>query len=168
MMNYAEWEKSVPEVLRRDPLWQVKAYRLAKFTVDLGWYDVTKLMQDRRTIGLAEQLYSALGSIGANLAEGYSYSTGKNRARMYEYALGSARESREWYYDGRHVLGEAVVQHRLQLLSEIVRLLIVMIPDQRDRDRIRPLREPEPVYAADSEQSLSDELLAALLENVPF
>ena len=57
-------------------------------------------MQDRRTIGLADQLYRSLGSIGANLAEGYSRGTGKDRAHFYEYALGSARESRDWYYIG--------------------------------------------------------------------
>ncbi len=42
----------------------------------IGWFDVTKLMQDRRTIGLFEQLYEALGSISANIAEGYSRGSG--------------------------------------------------------------------------------------------
>ena len=172
-MNYAEWETNVPETLKADGLWQVKAYRLGKFSVDLGWFDVTKLMGDRRTLSLSDQLYAALGSISANLAEGYSYSTGKNRARMYEYALGSARESREWYYDGRHVLGDAVMNHRLQLLSEIIRLLIVMIPDQRDRDRIHPLHETGPAYRVESHliesgQPLSAEELESLLQNVPL
>ena len=58
------------------------------------WKDVTKLMEDRRTLGLSDQLYRALGSISANLAEGYSRGTGKDRERFYEYSLGSARESR--------------------------------------------------------------------------
>ena len=171
-MNYAEWERNVPETLKADGLWQVKAYRLGKFSVDLGWFDVTKLMGDRRTLSLSDQLYKALGSICANLAEGYSYSTGKNRARMYEYALGSARESREWYYDGRHVLGEAVMLHRLQLLSEVIRLLTVMIPDQRNRDRIRPLREPRAVYTVERDTPdrppLSAEELESLLQNAPL
>jgi four helix bundle protein len=34
-------------------------------------------MQDKRTIALSNQLYRALGSISANLAEGYSRGTGK-------------------------------------------------------------------------------------------
>ncbi|HIE25796.1 TPA: four helix bundle protein, partial [Candidatus Poribacteria bacterium] len=93
-MKYEEWEKSVPEAIRADLLWKVTVYRLALFLADLGWYDVTKLMRDRRTIVLSEQLYEALGSISANIAEGYSCGTGKDRARFYEYALGSARESR--------------------------------------------------------------------------
>ena len=70
-MNYQEWEATVPETITADSLWKMQAYRLALFLADIGWHDVTKLMRDRRTIGLADQLYRSLGSIGANLAEGY-------------------------------------------------------------------------------------------------
>jgi four helix bundle protein len=52
-------------------------------------------------LGLSDQLYEAVGSVSANLAEGYSRGTGKDRARFYEYALGSARESRDWYFKAR-------------------------------------------------------------------
>ncbi len=97
----------------------------------MGWRDVTRLTQDRRTQALSTQLYRALGSIGANLAEGYSRGSPKDRARFYEYALGSARESRNWYYQGRHVLGEDVVRHRLELLTRVIQLLLTMIPQQR-------------------------------------
>ena len=124
---------AVPEAIKGDALWKVKVYRLALFLGDLGWHDITKLAQDRRTLGLADQLYRALGSISANIAEGYSRGTGKDRARFYEYALGSARESRDWYYKGRHVLEEAVVGHRLDLLTDVIRLLLTMIPQQRGR-----------------------------------
>jgi hypothetical protein len=41
------------------------------------------------------------------------------------------RQSRDWYYKRRHVLGDDVVAHRLNLLTQIARLLLVMIPDQR-------------------------------------
>jgi four helix bundle protein len=77
---------------------------LALFVSDIGWHDVSKLVKDGRTIKLSDQLSRALGSISANIAEGYSRGTGKDRARFYEYALGSARESRDWYYKGRHIL----------------------------------------------------------------
>src|SRR3972149_8675441 len=100
-----------------DSLWQVKAYRLAMFLADLGWPDVTKLMSDRRTIGLADQLYRSLGSIGADIAEGYSRGTGGDRGRFYGNAVGVARESRDWYYKGRHILGETITLHRLDLLA---------------------------------------------------
>jgi four helix bundle protein len=132
-VTYEEWEVGVPETIRGDSLWKMTAYRLALFAADLGWHDVSWLMRDRRTPGLADQLYRALGSIGANLAEGYSRGTGRDRARFYEYALGSARESRDWYYKARHILKEEVVQHRLELLSRIIQLLLVTIPQQRRR-----------------------------------
>ncbi len=130
-MDYQEWEKGVPGEIAGDSLWKVKAYRLALFAADLGWEDVTRLAQDKRTIALADQLYRSLGSISANIAEGYSRGTDRDRARFYEYALGSTRESRDWYYTGRHVLEPPVVAHRLDLLTEITRLLLTMVPDQR-------------------------------------
>jgi four helix bundle protein len=151
-MNYQEWVAAVPREIKDDSLWNVKAYRLALFLADLGWHDVTKLMRDRRTVGLAGQLARALGSVGANLAEGYSRGSGKDRARFYEYALGSARESRHWYHQGRHILGHEVVQHRLALLTEIVKLLLVMVPQQRGR----PLRDGGGAYDAGANDSPID------------
>jgi four helix bundle protein len=112
-MNYEEWNETVPEEIRADSLWKMTAYRLALFLSDLGWRDTAKLVRNRRMIGLSSQLYRSLGSISANLAEGYSRGTGKDRARFYEYALGSARESRDWYFKARHILGEAAFEHRL-------------------------------------------------------
>ena len=114
-----------------------EAYRLGLFEADIGWYDVTRLMQDKRTFDLSDQLYRSLGSISANIAEGYSKSTGKDRARFYEYALGSARESRDWYYKSRHILGDDVTNHRLNFMTQIVRLLITMVPQQRIHGTIR-------------------------------
>jgi len=61
-MNYVEWLKTVPAALMGDPLWRVEAYRLALFAADLTWRDVTKLMQDKRTLSFASQLYEAIGS----------------------------------------------------------------------------------------------------------
>ena len=140
--SYREWEQSVPESITRDSLWRVTAYRLAVFAAELGWYDIGKLIRDARMHGLSDQLYRSLGSVSANIAEGYSRGTGKDRARFYEYALGSARESRDWYYKARHLLPANVTEHRLALQSEIIRILLTMIPQQRGRT----LREPEPLY----------------------
>ena len=109
-MNYETWVKTVPAEITGDSLWKMEAYRLALFAADLGWHDVTKLAGDRRTLDLAGQLYRAVGSVEANISEGYSRGSGRDRARFYEYALGSARESRGWYYKGRYVLGDAVNQ----------------------------------------------------------
>jgi four helix bundle protein len=130
-MTYQDWAKTVPEAITGDFLWKVEAYRLALFASDLAWSDVTRLMADPRTRGLSDQLYRAVGSVSANIAEGYSRGSHKERAHFYEYSLGSARETRDWYYKGRHVLGEEVAAHRLDLLTQVVRLLLTMVPDQR-------------------------------------
>lgn len=92
-MTYEEWLKTVPEAITKDALWNMKAYRLALFLNDVAWHDVTKLTRDARTLKVADQLYRAVGSIGANIAEGYSRRSGKERAHFYEYALGSARRA---------------------------------------------------------------------------
>lgn len=130
-MNYEEWLASVPSELSGDPLWRMKVYRLALFAGELAWHDVSKLFRDKRTVSLADQLYRAVGSVGANIAEGYSRRSGKDQARFYEYSLGSAREARVWYYQGRHALSETVATHRIGLLTEIIRLLLTVIPARR-------------------------------------
>jgi four helix bundle protein len=165
-MNYAEWEKVVPAEVTEDSLWKMKAYRLGLFAADIAWHDATKLMGDRRTMRHADQLFSAVGSISANIAEGYSRGTGRDRARFYEYALGSAREARTWYYQCRHTLGETLVAHRLGFLTEIARLLLTMVPNQRGN----VLRETGPEYAVTPKPAIAVEESddAFLLEEVPL
>ena len=89
------------------------------------------MAQDKRTVSLSDQLYRAVGSVSANIAEGYSRRSGKDQARFYEYSLGSAREARGWYYQGRHVLSESIAMHRIRLLTSIIRLLLTIIPAER-------------------------------------
>jgi four helix bundle protein len=82
-------------------------------------------------VSVADQLYRSLGSISANLTEGYSRSKGLDRARFFEYSLGSARESRDWYYKSKQSLSAEVVKHRMGLMSHIIALLVPMISHQR-------------------------------------
>jgi four helix bundle protein len=130
-MKFSEWEKNVPKVIQTDVLWKMKVYRLALFLSDICWNDVSSLVGDQRTKSLSNQLYRAVGSIAANIEEGYSKQSGKDRARFYEYALGSARESRGWYYRGRHVLDEKVFEHRAWLLTEVIKMLLSIVPAER-------------------------------------
>ncbi len=130
-MKYGDWEKEVPATLRDDALWKMKVYRYSLFLSDICWHDVSKLSKDVRTKSLSNQLYRAMGSVSANLEEGYSKKSGRDRARFYEYSLGSARESRGWYYRARHVLGEEVSTHRISLLSEVIKMLLKIVPEER-------------------------------------
>jgi four helix bundle protein len=151
-MTYEEWLASVPPEFTNDPLWRMEVYRLAVFAGDLSWRDVSRLVKDRRTISLADQLYRAVGSISANVAEGYSRYSGKDQARFYEYALGSAREARGWYHQGRHVLSETVAAHRTRLLTQIIRLLLIIVPAERGYK----LKEEQVSYDMDTTDLLNN------------
>jgi four helix bundle protein len=133
----------VPECVRRDTLWRVKAYRLASFLRMLAWNDADRMSRDRRLRDCVPQMYRAVGSISANLSEGYSRNTGKERARFYEFALGSARESRDWYVAGERMLDRETFLARLEVLTEIVRLTMTMVPDQRrENQSLSKTRKP--------------------------
>lgn len=160
MKSYEGWLLEIPAEITDDSLWKMETYRLGLFIGDIAWYDATKLISDRRALKLSDQLYRATGLISANVAEGYSRGTGKDRARFYEYSLGSARESRDWYYKGRHILGAQIIDHRLKLLTQIMRLLLTMIPQQRGRI----LREERETYQANLLETPPDHNLIEILK----
>jgi len=162
-MKFDEWVAGLPKEITGDSLWKMEAYRLALFATEIGWHDVNELMKDRRTLGVADQLYRALGSISVNLAEGYSQHTGKSRAQYYQYALGSAREARDWYYKSHHILKDEVVQHRISFLTQIIKLLLIMVPQQRGKTLT--LREYKATYNTEQETQPNIE---NLLEQIPL
>jgi four helix bundle protein len=131
IMNYTEWLTTVPSEIANDPIWNLEVYRLALFAGDIGWNDVLALSKNNLMWGVADQLHRSLGSISANLTEGYSRSKGLDRARFFEISLGSARESRDWYYKSHHVLPTKVVKHRMELMTKIISMLTSMISHQR-------------------------------------
>lgn len=144
-MQYEEWERGVPATITNDPLWRMRVYRLSLFSADLSWRDASQLLRDGRTRSLADQLYRAVGSVSANIAEGYSRGSDRDRVRFYEYALGSAWESRDWYFKARHVLSQETVADRMQLIAQIIRLLLVTVSGERGR----AIREEPAVYDPD-------------------
>lgn len=136
---YREWEEMISPRFRADALWRMSAYRYATYLSDLAWEDAVRL--ERRTISraLAAQICRAAGSIGANIADGYGRGSGRDRVRFYEYALCSARESAAWYHSARHALGDDVACARIDLIQRICRLLLAIIPAERDRVIRRPV-----------------------------
>ena len=141
-MNYQEWLATVPPEITQDPLWKLEVYRLGLFVAEIGWEDVVLLNKNSLTRDAADQIIRSLDSISANIAEGYSRSTGKDRARYFEYALGEARESRDRYFKARRGLKNEVVLHRMKLLAQIVKMLNALVPTQRQQG----LREEKAVY----------------------
>ena len=117
-----------------DPLRRMAAYRLALGLVGDAWTDAEKVRAHPTTSFIASQLYRAASSIGANIAEGYSRSSGKDRVRLFEYALGSTRECRFWYHAARFVLDPRDYEQRSVVLTRICKILLVAIPRERGRE----------------------------------
>ena len=153
-MNYSEWLGTVPAEITGDPIWKLEVYRLALFVGDIGWNDVLALSKNNLMWSVADQLHRSLGSISANLTEGYSRSKGLDRARFFEISLGSARESRDWYSKARHVLSASVIQHRMSLVTHIIGMLTPMIQHQRKnaiREERAEYNAPSSAFSLDSE-----------------
>jgi four helix bundle protein len=157
-MRYVEWQAGVPDEIKGDSLWKLEVYRLGLFAADISWQDALVLNKTPLTRGLADQLYRAVCSISANIAEGYSRSTGKDRARFLEYSLGSAREARDWYFKSCHTLKEEVVKHRIDLLTQIIKMLSVLTPNQRQKgireEQAEYLTSPSSDFNIDSDTPL--------------
>lgn len=133
--SFEEWQATVSEIIRADPLWKSIAYQKALFLYDLSWFDCDYLIDDIRGRKLAAQLIGASSSISANMEEGFGKGFGLDYARFLSIALGSARETRGWYWRSRHKIPTQVVEHRMTLASEIIALLTTTIPHQRNLKR---------------------------------
>ena len=131
-MDYEEWLASVPANLKQDPLWEFEVYPKAILLYDLAWEDCEQLMKDLRGRAIAQQLIRSAGSICANIEEGFGRGYGKEYAHFLRISLGSARETRGWYYRGRKLLSKDVLLHRIGLLDEIVAMLIPNIQRQKN------------------------------------
>jgi four helix bundle protein len=145
------WESAPPADVYGDPIWRLPAFRIARFLSEIAGHDVIALIRDGAPSGKINQLERSVPSIAANIAEGYSRFSGKERARYYEIALGSARESREWYRDLRSWLGASEALERGMLLTRIIKILTVAIPRERAGEserRIRNALDSSPKEAA--------------------
>ena len=136
--EYRRWCAALSSDIRGDPLWRMAVYRASLFLLDLAWDDATRLERGI-TRDVAAQLYGAVASISANLADGYGRQSGRDRARFYEYALSSTREAVVWYRAGRRKLGEELASSRIEMLTDIRRMLLVIVPAERkNREKLQP------------------------------
>jgi len=129
--NFEEWVSQVPASIREDALWEFATYQQALFLADLAWLDAEKLLKDQRSRGIAWQLVDSAGSVAANIEEGYGRGFGKDYSRFLRIASGSARETRGWYFRGRHVLDDQILHHGLHLIDGIIASLVIVSNQQR-------------------------------------
>jgi four helix bundle protein len=130
-MAYDEWEKTVPDAVKSDPVWQFYAYRKALYIYDLMWDDCESLLHDPRGRAVAEQITRSIGSISANIEEGYGRGFGKDRNYFLRVAIGSARESKGWYFRARRLISPDALKNRLALLDDTISLLVTELNRQR-------------------------------------
>ena len=121
----------------RDPIRKSRINELFEALMPDCYAAAELLVKNPITEKVAGQLYYAAGSIGANHSEGYSRASGKDRARYYEYALGSVRESMSWYRTSVPVIDPQIVGKRLDLLEEMRRILTAIMPRERDRSLVK-------------------------------
>jgi four helix bundle protein len=131
--TFAQWEEEAPLYFRQDPLWRMKTYRLAIFAGEPVAGDAQRIRRAPGGYPIADQLPHAVNSIAANLSEGYSRSSGRDRVRFFEYALGSVREAIVWYHASVHLLPPETIATRQDVLIEIRALLLAIIPRERRR-----------------------------------
>jgi len=139
LIAFDDWVNEASTARTGDPLWTVRAYRLGLYAIACHSFD----RQTNQRLGHAaalDQVTRAIGSISANIAEGYSRSTPLDRVRFYTYALGSTREAIGWYETLRPELGSAT-DHRQGILIQIRRLLLTTIKRSRPQGADFNLRD---------------------------
>ena len=103
------------------------AYQKAMQLWDDFWPDSDVLKKDFRGLEIAKQMTRSIGSISANMEEGYGRGFGRELVQFYRYSRGSARESKGWYRRARHLLPAEIVAKRTNLLDEIIGILVAAI-----------------------------------------
>jgi four helix bundle protein len=141
MLPFDEWAKRADHACTGDPLWSVQAYRLAVYSIDCLSFDRGANPQLGKAAA-SDQVTRAVGSIAANIAEGYSRSSVADRMRFYAYALGSTREAVTWYDTLRRELGELADQ-RQGTLIQIRRLLLTTLRNARPEGSPGTLRDSD-------------------------
>ncbi|NIO42664.1 MAG: four helix bundle protein [Burkholderiales bacterium] len=132
-MRYEDWETVVPSQIRDEAIWKFFGYRKALFLYDVCWKDCETLLKHPLGKAVARQLIRSVGSISANIEEGYGRGYGKDRLYFLRIAIGSARESKGWYYRAKELLSSDVIEHRLNLLGEVIALLVTELNRSTNR-----------------------------------
>ena len=152
--EYIAWLRTVPTDFTADPLWRMSAYRYSLFLMTKSQDDLAFVLRCQETRALADQLIRAIGGISANIEDGYSRSSGRERAHFYEYSLSCSREGRGWYFRCGRAFPPKILTARLTLLTQIVRILTAVVPDERTSTKTwrKKRDEPEATPPTDNQQ----------------
>ncbi|MBE0660988.1 MAG: four helix bundle protein [Bacteroidales bacterium] len=104
----------------KDKLDEIRFYQLAKELWNEFWEDSEMLIKDIRGREIARQMTKSIGSISANIEEGYGRGTHKEYMYFMKVSSGSARESKGWYERSVKLLGQEIVDKRVNKLDQII------------------------------------------------
>lgn len=131
-LSFDEWQKTVPEWMKGDPLWESGYYRKSMYLYDLAWQDCDLLKKDYRGREIVSQLIRSTGGIGANMEEAYGRGVGSaDYIRVMRIALGEARETRGWYFRSRQILPADMLERRAALTGQLIAMIAGVISAHR-------------------------------------
>ena len=132
-LTFEEWQKTVPESIRSEKFWSLIAYQKGLYLYNLLWQDTEEWRKDERGQILSKQITGSSDSICANIEEGFGRGLGKQLVQFYVYSLGSARETKGRIYRAKAFYTTETLNHRLNLASEVVALILTEINRQKGR-----------------------------------
>ena len=134
MVDFEKWVETVHKRIIREPIWQFNGYKKARYFHDLIWEDTDRWRKaDWRSRGPGGQVIRSVGSISANLEEGYGRGYGKELLYFYRVALASARETKGWIYRSKRFYSPEALESRLKLCDEVISLLVDELNRQKNR-----------------------------------
>ena len=127
-LKFEEWLQTVPDYMKKDPLWESLYYRIAIFLYDLVWDDCEVLRKDYRGRENISQIIHSAGSISANMEEAYGRGVGTpDYVRILKISLGEIRETKGWYYRSRRALPADLLEHRYTVIDHLISLVINLL-----------------------------------------
>ena len=118
----------------KDKLDELRFYQMAIQLWDECWGDTEILMKDFRGEEMAKQLIRSVGSISANIEEGYGRGFGKEYPHFLRISRGSARESRGWYMKSKFLLENKTIEERVSTLNSITAMLTKTIETLKNKN----------------------------------
>ena len=118
-----------------DRLNEIKFYQLAMELWDEHWNDCEILMKDMRGKEIVKQLTRSVGSISANIEEGYGRGFGKEYPMFLRYSRGSARETKGWYIRSGRLLSEEIMRQRIEKLDSIIAMETTSIKTLEEKNK---------------------------------
>ena len=119
----------------KDRLDEVVVYQLAKEHWEEHWFDCDKLEKDLRGREIVKQLTRSVGSISANIEEGYGKGLGKEYPMFLRYSRGSARETKGWYMRPNKLLSEETIKRRIEKLDSIIAMETTAIKTLEEKNK---------------------------------